>query len=122
MPFTNDLLANPFTKNSWQNQYSLPTPTTLKTNEGLNIKTTKPILELNPTTGKKITFEKSQALKDFQSKQKLDTKIATDKANKAEEKKSWWSARSKTQKIGIVAGSVIATVAIVYFIRKARRS
>ena len=122
MPFTNDLLANPFTKNSWQNQYSLPTPSTLKTNEGLNIKTTKPILELNPTTGKKITFEKSQALKDFQSKQKLDTKIATDKANKAEEKKSWWSARSKTQKIGIVAGSVIATVAIVYFVRKARRS
>ena len=121
MPFTNDLLANPFTKNSWQNQYGLPTPSTLKTNEGLNIKTTKPILELNPTTGKKITFEKSQALKDFQSKQKLDTRMATDKANKAEEKKSWWSARSKTQKIGIVAGSLIATVAIVYFIRKARR-
>lgn len=122
MPFTNDLLANPFTKNSWQNQYSLPTPTTLKTNEGLNIKTTKPILELNPTTGKKITFEKSQALKDFQSKQKLDTRMAIDKADKAEEKKSWWSTRSKTQKIGIVAGSVIATVAIVYFVRKARRS
>lgn len=118
MPFTNDLLANPFTKNSWQNQYSLPTATTLKTNEGLNIKTTKPILELNPTTGKKITFEKGQALKDFESKQKLDARIATDKA---EEKKSWWSARSKTQKIGIVAGSLIATVAIVYFVRKATR-
>jgi len=120
MPITNTLLPNPYAQNSWQNNLGLKAPT-LKVDGGVNIQTTKPILELNPTTGKKITFEKSQALKDFESKQKLDAKIATDKANSQEEKTSWWSKRSKNQKIGIIAGSVIATVAVIYFVRKSMK-
>jgi hypothetical protein len=35
------------------------------------------------------------------------------------QKQNWWSKRSKGQKIGIIAGSVVATVGIIILIRKA---
>ena len=120
MPSPNSLLNNPFAKDSWQSTYGLKPPS-VKVDDSINIQTTKPILELNPTTGKKITFEKNQALKDFESRQKLNAKIVSDKANMQQEKTNWWSKQAKTTKGLIIVGSLAVVGTIVYLVIKNRK-
>jgi hypothetical protein len=111
-----DLLENPFAKNAFgKTNTGL---VTFKPNDNIGIKTNNPVLAL---PAPKLKFEKSQSLKDFESKQKLDAKIASDKAKIENplKKTNWWSSRPKNQKIVIIAGSVVATIAIIYFVRKA---
>jgi hypothetical protein len=112
-----DLLVNPYAK-----------PAFGTTNLGLisfnpddkiGLKTTNPVFELKTSTGNNFNFPKSQAMKDFDTMQKIRSRTSTPSDEEVKSDNSWWSKRSKTQKIGIVTGSIIATVAIIFFVHKA---
>ena len=109
-----DLLENPFAKNAFGTTNT--GLVTFKPNDNIGIKTNNPVLAL---PAPKLKFEKSQSLKDFEGMQNLKNQISVD--TKEAKKISWWSKRTNPQKIGILAGSLIATVGVVFLIRKAMK-
>lgn len=126
------LLDNPFSKNKFgTTNTSLLNTGTVKETWGLSpnvatfgnteVITNKPIVTQNsmalPTGNFK--FEKSQAVKDFESRMKLQERLKKDGIYNTEtEKKTWWENRSKTQKAFIVSGSALVVLTTVYFIYK----
>ena len=89
--------------------------------------TNKPIVTQNSMALPTGTFkiEKSQAVKDFESRMRLQERLKKDEANKPElekaKAKNWWEARTKTQKALIVSGSALVVLTTVYFIYKSTK-
>jgi hypothetical protein len=102
---TNTLMGNPYKGN----------PFGTATVFG-GVKPTSPIYSL-PTP--KFKTVKTQFQKDLEFKETLK-KIEKEEAERKrlEEESSWWSKRSKPQKISIVIGGVVTTVAIIFLIIK----
>tara|TARA_R110000868_G_scaffold120986_1_gene321010 strand:- start:3690 stop:4055 length:366 start_codon:yes stop_codon:yes gene_type:complete len=109
---TNTLMGNPYIGNSFgtanvfggvkppSSIYSLPTPKF------------KPV---------KTQFQKDLEFKETLKKiekEEAERKRLEAERKRLEEESSWWSKRSKPQKISIVIGGVVTTVAIIFLIIK----
>lgn len=129
------LLDNPFSKNKFgTTNTSLLNTGTVKETWGLSpnvatfgnteVITNKPIVTQNsmalPTGNFK--FEKSQALKDFESQMRLKERLKKDGiVDTIPEKTTWWEKRTKTQKALIVSGGALVVLTTVYFIYKSTK-
>ena len=132
------LLDNPFSKNKFgTTNTSLLNTGTVKETWGLSpnvatfgnteVITNKPIIATNsmalPTGNFKI--EKSQAVKDFESRMRLQERLKKDGVVDTDttktEKMTWWKNRTKTQKALIVSGSALVVLTTVVLIYKATK-
>ena len=129
-------LYNPFKKNKFgTTRASLLNTGSVKETYGLSpnvatfgnteVITNKPIIATNsmalPTRNFKI--EKSQAVKDFESRMRLQERLKKDGVvtTEAPEKISWWNRKTKTQKALIVSGSALVVLTTVVLIYKATK-
>jgi hypothetical protein len=129
MPLDNPYLGNPYGKTNTSlldpSKPMFSTRPSVAVFGNTEVITTNPIITTNnPLSLPTKDFskrEKSQAQKDFESYLKLQANIKKDTTtdNSISEKPSWYSKKSKTQKLIFWSGVGVATLIVGYLIYKA---